>query len=69
MSATTTEATIRVRINHAHTLKDGWRLTETTVEWNGGLPVDWDDVAEAMRVAYANGVAEAEMRNDESAAS
>jgi len=34
---TRTEPTIRVRMNHDFTVKDGWRLKETTVEWEGSV--------------------------------
>lgn len=34
---TNSEPTIRVRMNHDFTVKDGWRLKETTVEWEGDI--------------------------------
>lgn len=44
-----TAPTIRVRIAHASTIKEGWRLSETTVEWVG--PITDPDRESAMRIA------------------
>lgn len=35
--------TVRTRVNHTHTLKDGWRLNETTVEVTGSLTLGEND--------------------------
>lgn len=55
---------MRIRIAHTVTLKEGWRLGETTVEWNG--PADdpsWEQsMAQALRRSYKLGKAEAEQR-------
>jgi hypothetical protein len=34
-AATAEQPTMRTRIQHSHTLKEGWRCSETTVEWSG----------------------------------
>jgi hypothetical protein len=59
-----TEPSVRVRINHGRTAKDGWRVTETTVEFAGpGLP-EVAAVRDALRFAYEEGYEEAAVRND-----
>ncbi len=58
-----TQPRIRTRINHSHTLKDGWRLSDTTVEWDGEGEPDWDTIKNIMRRAFAEGVNEADLRN------
>lgn len=63
---------IRIRNQHAHTLKDGWRLSETTVEATCSLAdLDLEEarklLAEAQRQAHEAGQAEAEARNREAA--
>lgn len=60
---------LRVRISHAHTLKDGWRCDSTTVEWTGRGPVDWAAIEDAGSQAYDTGRAEARERNAAEAAS
>ena len=60
-----TEPTMRVRVSHAHTLKDGWRCDSTTVELDGPLPIDWDDIGVALRRAAIIGRDEADQRNKE----
>lgn len=59
--------TFRVRINHSHTLKEGWRVSETTVEATfpidaGTLQIDID-LAAWMRSAHELGLQEAVRRN------
>ena len=53
---------IRVRIAHTK-VKEGWRLSETTVEWVGSEPINWLAIHDAMRVSYQNGDMEAMERN------
>lgn len=57
------EPEIRVRISHAHTLKDGWRCDSTTVEWTGRCEVDWPEIGRQLRFANAVASAEADARN------
>lgn len=59
-----TESTVRVRLQHSHTLKDGWRLSETTVEWIGGEEINWYAINGAMSDSFAMGAREAEQRNE-----
>ncbi len=64
--ATTTsqsEPVIRVRLQHSHTKADGWRLSETTVEYTGEK-VDWDQVTNDMYRAFLEGEIEASTRNE-----
>lgn len=63
-STKVSEGTIRVRLQHSHTLKDGWRLSETTVEWTGGQDVVWSAVNGAMREAFEMGTVESAVRNE-----
>lgn len=58
-----TEPTIRIRINHAHTLKEGWRLSETTVEWTGPGTPDEAAIQDALLTAQHLGQREAALRN------
>lgn len=67
--ATVNGPTIRVRISHAHTLKDGWRCDSTTVEWVGPCPVHWAAISDAMRDAHTVARIEADDRNREGAPS
>jgi hypothetical protein len=53
---------MRVRIAHVHTLKDGWRLGETTVEATG-TDISYDDIQTELRLAYSYGVDESVRRN------
>lgn len=53
---------LRVRIAHVHTLKDGWRLSETTVEATG-IVIDREAMRVESQLAYENGVEEAKRRN------
>ena len=62
------EPEIRVRISHAHTLKDGWRCDSTTVEWTGRGPVNWATVGDELHCARIAGQREADARNAEAAA-
>ena len=59
---TVREPQIRARIQHTHTLKDGWRLAETTVEYSGTV-VDWEHVRNELRLAHTAGLVESETRN------
>jgi hypothetical protein len=52
----------RVRAAHTHTLKDGWRLSETTVEATGEK-IDFKTMNELMQNAYEEGVEESRRRN------
>lgn len=53
---------IRVRIAHSHTLKDGWRLSETTIEATG-TGIDYDYIQEELQRAYDVGLEESIRRN------
>lgn len=53
----------RVRIAHAHTLKDGWRVSETTVEASG-VDIPYPELERHMRIAHDSGTVEAKRRND-----
>lgn len=57
------EPTVRTRISHAHTLKDGWRCDSTTVEVEGGGEPDWPAIRRRLRAAAVVGAEEAELRN------
>lgn len=67
MSGETSEPRIRVRINHTHTAKDGWKCNETTVEVNDFYPTRDGDIRtlfrELMEDAHALGKIEADRRN------
>jgi hypothetical protein len=63
LEAIKTEPTIRVRLQHSHTLKEGWRLSETTVEWTGEGNPDWKAIEGAQQGAFAVGANEARFRN------
>lgn len=54
--------TIRLRINHSHTLKEGWRLSETTVEWSGPGKPDETAIQDALLTAQHLGQREAARR-------
>lgn len=54
---------IRVRIAHASTVKDGWRLSETTVEWTGSGEIPWERLKGVQRRAHEIGHKEAQFRN------
>ena len=60
---------IRIRNQHTHTLKDGWRLSESTVEITVPLHVPEPAetlsglLAEAQRLAFYAGQQEALRRN------
>jgi len=67
MEAQKTEPQIHVRIAHVHTLKDGWRLAETTVSYDGpvtDLPGMHGTMAAEMKMANDLGQAEAHARNN-----
>lgn len=62
------EPLVRVRINHAHTLKEGWRVNETTVEITLSLAEEGPDLLrhlleQTQAVAYEVGRFEAQRRN------
>jgi len=61
------EPEIRVRISHAHTLKDGWRCDSTTVEWTGRGNPDWEAIDSALSAAHGAGRDEAVARNEQDA--
>jgi len=50
-TATETNPTIRVRIQHSNTIKEGWRLAETTVEYTGET-IDWKRVKDELHQAF-----------------
>jgi hypothetical protein len=52
----------RVRVAHVHTMKEGWRLSETTVEATGE-EVDYTEIRDHMELAYRVGTDEAKRRN------
>ena len=59
---------IRIRNEHTHTLKDGWRLASTTVEitysmGDMGTGEVQELLAAVQRQAHAIGQGEAEVRN------
>jgi hypothetical protein len=60
---------IRVRLQHSSTVKEGWRLSESTVEYTSGSDgaVDWARIKNEMLIAGIAGTKEAESRNAESA--
>jgi hypothetical protein len=58
----TADPVIRIRLQHGRTQKDGWKLTETTVEFTGDF-VDWPEIEAEMAKAYREGSAEARQRN------
>ena len=73
------KASVRIRVHHTHTLKDGWRLNETTVEVDGvesAVVRDGDAITfravdtspllkKHLDEAFAVGTAEADRRNAE----
>lgn len=66
MNQTTTAPTVRVRVLHARTQKNGWACTETTVELTGPVGTADDftrDLADLMRWAHQDGLDESERRN------
>lgn len=62
LEAIEAQPVIRVRLQHTHTLKDGWRLSETTVEYTGPA-VDHELIARELATAHAMGAMEASKRN------
>ena len=65
MDATKTQPVIRVRLKHTSTMKEGWRLDETTVEYTAGSDgiIDWDRIESVSRASFEVGTREAEKRN------
>ena len=66
VTATSDEPELRVRISHAHTLKDGWRCDSTTVEWTGPQSAYADAtkrIDAVLRLAWMQADAEARHRN------
>lgn len=61
LSVETSKTVYRVRIAHAHTLKEGWRVSETTVEATGES-IDYNEIKRHMAALYMDGVAEAQRR-------
>jgi hypothetical protein len=59
----TQQPTMRMRLNHAHTKADGWRLSETTVEWSGVGDPDEAAIDKALITAFHLGQREANLRN------
>lgn len=71
VEAIETPPQIHVRIAHVHTIKDGWRLAETTVSYDGPLPTSpadksnmWGQIERAMKQAHESGTVEAGARNE-----
>lgn len=64
--SSTTPPTIRVRISHARTQKEGWRCHETTIEVTGSAN-DYadmlDDIPDMLSDAHHAGLDEANRRN------
>lgn len=58
LGETISAPTVRVRIQHTHTMKEGWRLAETTVEYTGAS-ADWEVIAAEMKMAFTMGSLEA----------
>lgn len=52
----------RVRVAYSHTLKEGWRVAETTVETTG-TDIDHKELAHHAELAYEFGRVEAQRRN------
>jgi hypothetical protein len=59
----TQQPTMRMRLNHTHTKADGWRLSETTVEWSGVGDPDEAAIDKALITAFHLGQREANLRN------
>jgi hypothetical protein len=59
----TAQPTMRTRIQHTHTLKEGWRLAETTVEWSGAGEPDEAAIRNALIQSAHLGQLEAAARN------
>ncbi len=58
------EPSIRVRISHSHTLRDGWRCDSTTVEYDGPIDQYDEDAMQArLSAAYHMAFREANLRN------
>lgn len=66
--ATRTNAQIRVRLQHSSTIKEGWRLSETTVEYTSGDDgvIDWQSIENELVNAAIVGNRQAAERNAES---
>lgn len=60
--ASESKPVIRIRVAHTQTIKEGWRLSETTVEYSGDS-IDWAVFNSEMMAAFKNGSAEARQRN------
>ena len=65
---TRTSAQIRVRLQHSSTIKEGWRLSETTVEYISGedYVIDWEKIEAELVNAAIVGNRQATERNAES---
>jgi hypothetical protein len=61
-------ATVRVRIAHSHTLKEGWRLSETTLEWTGPATPNANEMFIELERAHLIGRTESIRRNAAEAA-
>jgi hypothetical protein len=59
----TAAPTMRVRLQHSNTIKEGHRLAETTVEWAGPYAPDWPLIKRHLREAFEFGTEEAALRN------
>jgi hypothetical protein len=59
----TQQPTMRTRIQHSHTLKEGWRCSETTVEWSGPGEPDESAIRNALVLSAHLGQLEAAARN------
>ena len=65
MSETYRGSQLRVRLQHTSTVKEDWRLGETTVEYTAGSDgiIDWDRIESVSRASFEVGTREAEKRN------
>lgn len=59
----TQQPTMRMRLQHSHTLKEGWRLSEATVEWSGVGDPDEAAIEKALLTSWNLGQREAVLRN------
>lgn len=67
MIETSTTPRCRVRINHKHTVREGWGIGETTAEfeWDGMADdIKAAELGKLMRLAHHEGSAEARRRNE-----
>ena len=67
MIETKTVPVVRLRAHHVHTLKDGWRLDETTVEITGDLEALQSEYGALMKAllqsVHMDGLEESQRRS------